>query len=133
MNTTLVTGLYDIGRGKWNNVFQRSHNEYLEYFKNILSLDSNLIVFIDEKDLNTVQVFRAKVDPFFEKTKIITKKFTELEAFQKFYEKCKVVMQSDNFLKNRHEAHTKIYREDNLGKEKYGVYKQKTWVPKKYE
>jgi hypothetical protein len=34
---------------------------------------------------------------------------------------------------NSHEAHTKIYREDSLGKAKYGVYKQKTWVPKKYE
>lgn len=106
MNTTLVTGLYDIGRGNWNNVFRRSHSEYLEYFKNILSLDSNLIVFIDEKDLNTVQIFRAKVDPFFEKTKIITKSFTELETFQKFYTKCKDVMQSDIFFKNRYETHT---------------------------
>jgi hypothetical protein len=33
----------------------------------------------------------------------------------------------------RHEAHTKIYRHDEFGNEKFGVYKQKTWVPKKYE
>lgn len=106
MNTTLVTALYDIGRGKWNNIFQRSHEEYLGYFKNILSLDSNLIIFIDEKDLHTVEVFRSKIDPFFEKTKIITKRFVDLEAFQRFYEKSKKVMQSDYFLKNRYESHT---------------------------
>lgn len=106
MNTTLVTALYDIGRGKWGNVFKRTHEEYLEYFQNILSLDSNLIVFIDEKDLNAVELFRSKIDPYFEKTRIITKSFVELEAFQKFYTRCKEVMQSDFFLKNRHESHT---------------------------
>lgn len=106
MSTTIVTALYDIGRGQWNNTFQRSHDEYIEYFKNILSLDCNLSIYIDEKDASAVQFFRSKIDPEFKKTEISLTPFVILEAFQKFYNKCKIVMESDYFLKNRWETHT---------------------------
>jgi protein YibB len=116
MNTTIVTSLYDIGRGKWDNVFRRSHEEYLKYFENVLLLDCNIIIYIDEKDLNTVQIFRSKIDPTFKKTKIVLSPFTKLEAFEKFYLKCNKVMNSDFFIKNRWENHTPemIYPEYNI-------------------
>jgi protein YibB len=105
-NTTIVTALYDIGRGLWNNQFRRMHQDYIEYFKNILSFDTNLIIFIDEKDLAQVQIYRSKIDPEFKKTKIVTTPFTQLEAYQKFYLKCKSVMESSFFIKHRFEHHT---------------------------
>lgn len=116
MNTTLVTALYDIGRGNWNNVFQRSHNEYIEYFKNILSLDAHLSIYIDEKDLEAVRLFRSKIDPNFKKTIITLRPFVLSEAFQKFYIRCKNVMSSSEFLKNRVENHTPemIFPEYNI-------------------
>lgn len=106
MNTTIVTSLYDIGRGSWNNIFQRPYEEYLNYFKNILSLDSNIVVFIDKKDLKTIQKLRSIIDPTFKKTKFVLVPFTKLEAFEKFYLKAKNVMQSEFFLQNRWENHT---------------------------
>ena len=44
---TLVTGLWDIGRGNLNEGWSRSYNHYLEKFKQLLSTDLNLIIFGD--------------------------------------------------------------------------------------
>ena len=104
--TTIVTALYDIGRRQWNNQFKRTHEEYLTYFNNILSFDSKMVIYIDEKDIEHVISFRKKIDPDLNKTVINIKKFTELEAYKRFYLKCKEVMNSSVFLQNRPESHT---------------------------
>ena len=116
MNTTIVTSLYDIGRGSWNNIFQRSYQEYFKYFKNVLLLDCNMVIYIDEKDFDTVKLLRSEVDPSFQKTKFIINSFSNLEAFQKFYLKSKNVMDSLDFLKKRNEHHTPemLYPEYNI-------------------
>jgi hypothetical protein len=44
---TLVTGLWDIGRGNLNEGWSRSYSHYLEKFKQLLSTDLNLIIFGD--------------------------------------------------------------------------------------
>jgi hypothetical protein len=49
---TLVTGLWDIGRGNLNEGWNRSFNYYLEKFEELLKLDCNLIIFGD-RDLET--------------------------------------------------------------------------------
>ena len=115
MKTTIVTALYDIGRGSWTN-FKRSYNEYFKYFKNVLSLDCNIVIYIDEKDLNVVRLLRSEIDPEFKKTKIITNKFTELEAYKKFYIKTKEVMIGEKFKSRRFESHTPemLYPEYNI-------------------
>jgi protein YibB len=115
MNTTIVTGIYDIGRGSWPN-FNRTYNEYFKYFKNILSLDCNIVIYIDEKDLNVVTLLRSEIDPNFNKTKIITNNFTELEAYKKFYNRTKEVMSGEIFKSRRFESHTPemIYPEYNI-------------------
>jgi len=46
---TLVTGLYDIGRGQIQ-TFRRDFNYYLHYFKLLLKTPCNMIIFGD-KDL----------------------------------------------------------------------------------
>jgi hypothetical protein len=46
---TLVTGLWDIGRGDLNEGWNRSFDYYLEKFDELLKLDCNLIIFGDQK------------------------------------------------------------------------------------
>jgi hypothetical protein len=46
---TLVTGLWDIGRGNLNEGWNRSFNYYLEKFEELLKLDCNLIIFGDKE------------------------------------------------------------------------------------
>jgi hypothetical protein len=48
-NITLVTGLWDIGRGDLTEGWSRSFDGYLEKFKQLLQIDENLIIFGDEK------------------------------------------------------------------------------------
>ena len=45
---TLVTGLWDIGRGEMGTSFSRSYEHYLECFEKLLKVDVNLIVFGDK-------------------------------------------------------------------------------------
>ena len=46
---TLVTGLWDIGRGELGEGWSRSYETYLDKFSNLLNVKENLIVFGDEK------------------------------------------------------------------------------------
>ena len=47
--TTLVTGLWDIGRGHLQDGWSRNFQHYLNKFDELLSLDVNLIIFGDEE------------------------------------------------------------------------------------
>ena len=49
---TLVTGLWDIGRGDLDEGWSRSYQHYLDKFKELLSVNNNLIIFGDQ-ELNT--------------------------------------------------------------------------------
>jgi hypothetical protein len=46
---TLVTAFFDIGRGDWQNNFNRSSETYISQFYKYLELDYNLIVFMDAR------------------------------------------------------------------------------------
>jgi hypothetical protein len=46
---TLVTGLWDIGRGNLNEGWSRSYQHYLDKFKELLTIDNNLIIFGDQE------------------------------------------------------------------------------------
>jgi len=84
-NITLVTGLWDIGRGNLNEGWSRSYEHYINNFKKLLDFDVNLIVFGDEelrkivqdhrKDENTQFILRPlswfKTSEFFEKIQSI--------------------------------------------------------------
>lgn len=45
MSVTLVTGLWDIKRGELSEGWSRSYDHYLEKFKQLLSVDNNMIIF----------------------------------------------------------------------------------------
>jgi O-methyltransferase len=46
---TLVTGLWDIGRGELQEGWSRSFQHYLDKFKQLLQVDTNMIIFGDEE------------------------------------------------------------------------------------
>lgn len=48
-NITLVTGLWEIGRGELTEGWSRSFDHYLENFEKLLSIDNNLIIFGDDE------------------------------------------------------------------------------------
>lgn len=115
MSTTLVTALFDIGRGEWDNIFKRPHSEYLSYFRNVLSIDANFVVYVDEQNLQDIENIRREIDKDLSKTKIITKNFKDLEVCQKFLERMKQVMGSVEFKQQLIESHTPemLYAEYN--------------------
>ena len=46
-NITLVTGLWDIGRGNLEEGWSRSFEDYIEKFKQLLRVEENMIIFGD--------------------------------------------------------------------------------------
>ena len=52
---TIVTAFYDIGRGNWGNM-KRSIEYYINSFKNYLNLRYSMIVFIDSRCINFINV-----------------------------------------------------------------------------
>ena len=48
-NITLVTGLWEIGRGELTEGWSRSFDHYLENFEKLLLIDNNLIIFGDDE------------------------------------------------------------------------------------
>ena len=48
-NVTLVTGLWDIGRGDLEQGWSRSFSHYLDKFESLLKVDSNMIIFGDDE------------------------------------------------------------------------------------
>jgi protein YibB len=93
MKITVVTCLYDINRDNWQN-YSRSFEKYLNYFKNILSLDMNLVVYTDD-----VRV--EKCVSFFKKPniKIIKKQFKDLKKY-KDYDSISKIMNDDSYKKD---------------------------------
>jgi len=59
---TVVTGLFDIGRGEWSH-FRRPIEYYIKFFSNVISLNAPMVIFCEEKFVNIVHTVRSKV-PF---------------------------------------------------------------------
>jgi hypothetical protein len=57
-SVTLVTGIWDIGRGELNEGWSRSFDHYLEKFSQLLSIDCNMIIFGDEELEKFVKKYR---------------------------------------------------------------------------
>jgi hypothetical protein len=57
---TLVTGLWDIGRGNLTEGWSRSFNHYLDKFSQLLQIDCNMIIFGDSELENFVRSRRSE-------------------------------------------------------------------------
>jgi len=90
MKVTLVTGLWDIGRGEMNTSFERGYDHYLECFSKVLKLDVNLIVFGDKELKRFVQEHRTDRIQFIER---------ELSWFKnEFYDKIQKIRNEEDWL-----------------------------------
>ena len=94
--TTLVTAIFDIGRDKWSN-FTMSYHTYLWWMRNILYLDTNLIIYTEEKFRKDILDYRKEVDPNLKKTILIIQPLQELKGYKLFADKLDVLMESDAF------------------------------------
>jgi protein YibB len=95
-NTTVVTAIFDIGRDKWDN-FTMSYHTYLWWMRSLLYLDTNLIVYTEEKFEQEITNIRKEVDPELKKTKIMVQPLDSIEGYTLFYDKLNNLMSSDVF------------------------------------
>lgn len=100
-NSVIVTALFDIGRDKWSN-YQQSYGTYLFWMDNILNIDSDFVIFTEEKFVDSIKESRKKVDPNLEKTKIIIERFENLKSYVKYFNSIKNLMESNEFKNKIH-------------------------------
>jgi len=58
--TTIVTGLWNLGRGKISESFKRGYDDYLEKFSQLLKTDVNMYIFCDPSDEEFIWNHRKK-------------------------------------------------------------------------
>jgi hypothetical protein len=75
-NLTLVTGLFNLGRGEMEGGMKRSFDHYLECFKRMLRLDFPMVVYIEPQYESVVWEIRGR-----ENTRVILKTLDDLRAF----------------------------------------------------
>lgn len=91
-NRTIVTGFFDLQRDKWP-VFYRSLSRYFDNGKKNLSINENMIIFIENKFFDFVK--KARED-FPDKTHIIIIDKKNLPKY-KLYDRIKNIMTSPEF------------------------------------
>jgi hypothetical protein len=96
--TAIVTALFDIGRDKWDN-YTMSYHTYLWWMRNILYLDTNMIIYTEEKFKDDILGYRKEVDPDLEKTIMIIQPLEEIEGYKTFFKPLDNLMTSDEFKK----------------------------------
>ena len=97
----IVMALYDIGRDNWKN-FNLSYNTYLWWMKNTLSLDTDFVIYTEEKFSEKIREMREEFDPTFQKTKLIVKPIEELEYYVEYNDRLTQLMFSDEFKEKAH-------------------------------
>lgn len=96
--TAIVTAIFDIGRDKWDN-FTMSYHTYLWWMRNLLYLDTNLIIYTEERFKNDIINYRKEVDPNLEKTIIIIQPLESIEGYKTFFEPLNNLMTGEDFKK----------------------------------
>jgi hypothetical protein len=100
-NPVIVTALYDIGRDKWEK-FTQSYGGYLHWMERTLSLDSNIVIYTQQKFKEDVEFYRRKYDENLEKTIIVIQELEELDAYKLYNDRLNELMFSDVFLRKAH-------------------------------
>jgi SAM-dependent methyltransferase len=59
-NTTIVTGMWNLGRGELNSSFKRNYTDYLERFGQLLKSDIPMYIFADKSDEDFIWSIRKK-------------------------------------------------------------------------
>lgn len=97
--TALVVALFDIERDKWDN-FNLSYETYLGWLKNTLSLDTNIIVYTEDRFVDTIIESRRAYDEQLQKTIIICQPLSQLLCYKEYLPRLGEVMDSEGFKKD---------------------------------
>lgn len=89
---TIVTGLFDIGRGDIPDGFSRGFNHYLECFDRLLKVDYPMVIFIPSELNDHVRGMRGDLP-----THIVNKEKSDLENFP-FYSQVQKIRTDDNWI-----------------------------------
>lgn len=95
----LITAIFDIGRDKWE-TFGLSYHTYLWWMKNLLYLDTNIVIYTEEKFVKDITQYRLEVDPDLSKTIFVVQPLEQIEGYKLFYEPLKKIMDSNEFKSN---------------------------------
>lgn len=95
-NPTIVTALFDIGRNTWDG-YGLAYATYLHWMKALLMYDMPMVIYTDEKLYEEIKKNRMVCDPNLEKTIFEIKKLEELTAYERYYERVKNLMESEEF------------------------------------
>lgn len=96
---TLVSGLFYIGRDRWKySGFPPAYDRYKGWIHNILSLNTNLILFTDEYYYDYILEVKEKYSSENRKLHLVKTSLAELETYQKYYNKMSCVMKTPAFV-----------------------------------
>lgn len=84
-NLTLVTALFDIGRGELKEGFRRSFQHYVECFERLLKVDYPMVIFCEESLAEAIWKVRSP-----ENTKLVFRTLDDLRRFP-FYDKVQTI------------------------------------------
>lgn len=98
VNTTLVTCLFYIGRDRWKySGFPAGYDRYTGWMRNFLSLDAQMIFYVDDFYYERAVNIRKEYDPNLEKTVFIKTTIGDLEAYKTYYNRMSSLMNSPEF------------------------------------
>ena len=83
-NTTIVTGLWDLGRGNLTGWAKRDFSHYRERFFNLLQCDANMCIWIPRELEAEVWAVNGRTK---ENTKIYYKELNDFKAWFPFYDR----------------------------------------------
>jgi len=75
-NITIVTGLFNIGRGEMDTDFKRPFDHYIACFERMLKIDYPMVIYIEPENEHIVWKHRSASN-----TRVITKTLDDLRAF----------------------------------------------------
>lgn len=108
---TLATAFYDIGRDKWS-TYKRTVEDYMNYFRNVSKFPGNMVIYCDASHRDLI----AQIRPEDEKTRIAVVPFEHLEFYKRFFNRTKLVMDSEEFKKQiiHHDIPEMLFPEYNI-------------------
>jgi hypothetical protein len=87
-NTTIVTGLWDLGRGEISDEFRRSYDHYKQKFAELLKNPSNMYIYVSRKDEEFVWQHRSRHN-----TVVKTMELDEFGIWFEFFDKVQDIRQ----------------------------------------
>lgn len=106
---TLVTGLFNIGRGEMDTDFRRSFDHYIECFERLLKLDFPMVIYIEAENEHIIWKHRKR-----ENTSVVIKTLDDVRRFP-FFDKIQEIRTNPNWsaqagwLENSTQAKLELY------------------------